>query len=1125
MTPLKGGANLPATVPTVQGTSDSRTPPIPSPPHRLLLLDTPVNDLFSPTAAVSFRNVDRIDAAPTSLKRQLSPSPTHGSSKRPRHESSHPSPSLVSRVMSLVTSPFKVKASSPARASASQGTSGSHPPPPPTVSSRRPAATPQPAQGTTVAETESNGVYTSYLLNLCGMVFDLTERVVICVECEYGYLLHTALTHAHEHHKWDGLSTVQKEELEQDLIMRGAAQEKADLGERKFGSPPVEGIKYVDGFACDQCRKGWMARGDAVGHCRGKHEGNNAFFTKCKIQSILHPQFKKGGIHWVRVVPGTSRDPADAFTAYQNTWAVEHRRRPNIIPGPVNNNGVALLAKLTGWLDHLAAYTQTEDDVEGLKSLTNVADLPRHPDFALLPKVIDEYSNQSCAMIHNMEAHMRYMLTESPRTKETDYFNLPSLPTRNRYRNTLTAFTFALLTSADTNKTQYRFPLADLQKSAVRNMQARFKANSNPVLTDRTEAAKALVKDLHSFLKVFLIGGQAEGPSKSKFDSVLECFQAVFAIGSRGTLCNPDKLSSLCSAMKFWTRLCIVFETDVRFEEAPGLNFEKVFTDLAMKNLNLTVQSEFVRLTTNAKLFATLVYNTVRPANMRVSPDYLNFTYDLATLHLPTLRVVVPTAVGELKMLLEKLEMGIKIPVTYPAVFKDDWTTEEAGDSFLRYNKFLDEDCPWIRGLFQSNAVGLASRSSDGSLRYDSDGKLLLDSHVVNNILNNDRAFVDLAMVLCYMTSSGARGEEFAEGRLENGDRPRSLLVDYDGEVTLATRRLKTETITKKTTFIPSVIPREISELLLKYLIVIRPGINELVRMHCGEVAAVRQAEFLWVSRGKVYDGDKLGELLESFTGDKLGVAFGRRSIRQVLTEVVRIYFNRNIFNENTESLNIHDARMGRSSQASHAHYGINESRHMASDRLLEYRAASLDLHQVMGLGDAGKRPLIPCRLQGPLYMAAAHPQPGVVAASGVSADECGTIIAAALRDSEARIRSIFREEVNTLQDEVSRLRDETSSHLTCLESAPTDFERLYARPLQRVPPHVGCPHDPHFGPLALPPHANFECVHAHFECARPLLTPGPLGTFVAAFPKPLMNPHSPSRRAQAALHFKRLPA
>jgi hypothetical protein len=160
-------------------------------------------------------------------------------------------------------------------------------------------------------------------------------------------------------------------------------------------------------------------------------------------------------------------------------------------------------------------------------------------------------------------------------TKETDYFNLPSLPTRNRYRNTLTALAFALLASADTNKTQYRFPLTDLQKSAVRNMQARFKANSKPVLTDRTEAAKALVKDLHSFLKVFLIGGQAEGPSKSKFDSVLECFQAVFAIKSGGILCNPDKLSSFCSAMKFWTRLCIVFEADERFEEAPGLDFEK----------------------------------------------------------------------------------------------------------------------------------------------------------------------------------------------------------------------------------------------------------------------------------------------------------------------------------------------------------------------------------------------------------------------------------------------------------------------------------------------------------------------------------------------------------------------
>lgn len=205
-------------------------------------------------------------------------------------------------------------------------------------------------------------------------------------------------------------------------------------------------------------------------------------------------------------------------------------------------------------------------------------------------------------------------------------------------------------------------------------------------------------------------------------------------------------------------------------------------------------------------------------------------------------------------------------------------------------------------------------------------------------------------------------------------------------------------------------------------------GIDELVRMHCGEVPAVRQAEFLWVSRGKVYDGDKLGNLLESFTGDKLGVAIGRQPWRQLMTEVMRVYFDRSIFNENTEGLNIHDARMGRSSQASHAHYGINESRHMSSDQLLEFRAASLELHQVMGLGDAGKRPLIPCRLQrAPLYMAAAHPQPGVVAASSVSADESGTLIVAALRDSEARIRSMFREEVSKLQDEIGKLRDEVS--------------------------------------------------------------------------------------------------
>ncbi|KAJ7246621.1 hypothetical protein C8J57DRAFT_1523323 [Mycena rebaudengoi] len=430
---------------------------------------SPANDSeslsLSPTA-VSFNDASPFDGV--RLRQDRSPSsPVHGGSgKRARLESPPCSP----RVASFMTTPSKGGADFPASGPTMQGmasgelgsTSGSHPPPPPSASSRRPSAPPpapappapppapappapppappppppQPTQGTTV----SNGVYTSDLLRRCGSVFDPDEGVVICLQCKSGYLLQTALIHARDKHKWPPLSTAEKKELEQDLIERGAAQKKADLRERKFRSLPVEGIASFDGFACDRCRKGWIARDDAVEHCKLEHDGNNAFFTECKVQSILKPKFRRGGVHWVRVVPGTSRDPADTHTAYQATWA----------------QGVALLAKLTGWLDHLALYIPTEDGVAGLKSLTDlVAGLPRHPDFALLPQVIDECSNRSCALVHDMEPHVRYMLTESPRTRETDYFNLPSVATRNRYRNTLTAFAFALLTSTDTDKTPY----------------------------------------------------------------------------------------------------------------------------------------------------------------------------------------------------------------------------------------------------------------------------------------------------------------------------------------------------------------------------------------------------------------------------------------------------------------------------------------------------------------------------------------------------------------------------------------------------------------------------------------------------------------------------------------------
>ncbi|KAJ7247714.1 hypothetical protein C8J57DRAFT_1240655 [Mycena rebaudengoi] len=60
----------------------------------------------------------------------------------------------------------------------------------------------------------------------------------------------------------------------------------------------------------------------------------------------------------------------------------------------------------------------------------------------------------------------------------------------------------------------------------------------------------------------------------------------------------------------------------------------------------------------------------------------------------------------------------------------------------------------WIEGPLQSETVGLSSKDFDGSVWKDTRGQILLNLHIVQNILDKDLAFLELAVVLCYMTAS-----------------------------------------------------------------------------------------------------------------------------------------------------------------------------------------------------------------------------------------------------------------------------------------------------------------------------------------------------------------------------------
>ncbi|KAJ6468746.1 hypothetical protein C8R45DRAFT_1167341 [Mycena sanguinolenta] len=987
---------------------------------------------------VGMANVEPIP----SLKRPHSPSDSHGSNKRSRVES--PRPSVISRFASLLASPFKSRAvttraasprASPAPAPTPTGTSGRVSALPAPVYTRTPASasaaastsalsgghisaplitSPAPALVTeycpaSPALREGN-VYRSKVLDKCNLVIHLTERVAICTKCKHGYLLDRVYPHYRETHK-QKLALDEQQELQQQLLANRVAKTPGELRVRQFGEAPIKDIAVADGFVCDPCTTAWKDNKAAVTHCNEKHGGDRSTLRECTVQSVLHPQWKTG-LRWVRVDPGMGHDRGGgslaAYSAFQATWGVKLRNKPIVIPGPLNDNGITLLADMTGWLIHLGPHIKTADGVAGLQFLTDTkVALKQQPPIIFAKEVIKAYIRQGADIVNGAEPHVRYLLRHCPRIENTQILRIPTSKTVNDYAQLLVTFMFALMMSIDTKKTKYRFPFTEAEQKSVSAMRKLLNTKSQN-RQPGPEVVQELVPHFHSCIKMFLM--KRDGPTalkSSRFASVVECFLAVFAIQTGGILCKAERLTTECAAIKFWIRLCVAFEANQLSKEENSPPFHELVEKLGMQHLNHAVHSEFVRVSDNGRLLATLVHSATHPANLHVTPDCLTFTYLKTRVHLPDLRDGMRNGVIKLQRLFDDLEMGIKVPLEFPQIWKDDWTTEAVGDSFMRYNKFFDEEFPWLRGLLKSREVNLVLLHGDGSPCYDQNGDVLFNSEVVNTIFQKHKLFLQLCMVLCWMTSSGSRGEEFVEYRVANGDRPRSLFVSPDGECTLSPRRIKTEGTTKQMSFIPSVVPPELAAILLRYLIVIRPV---RIRSRDGP-AAVHQAEFLWAFEGDVLTGDELGHLIEEFTQDECGGKANRSGWRQIITEVMRVYSKHKLADGEIEGVNIHDARMGRSSKTGHVHYGSKDT-NMATDELLNFRDASLDLHQILGLGPAGDLPLVPRRLQGQHYGAMAQPQPGVPGIGGPSLQEIAAVVVGALQDNSARIQHMIRQEV-----------------------------------------------------------------------------------------------------------------
>lgn len=160
------------------------------------------------------------------------------------------------------------------------------------------------------------------------------------------------------------------------------------------------------------------------------------------------------------------------------------------------------------------------------------------------------------------------------RNKSTPFFPIPSQETVDNYAQFLFIFTFALMTSIGNQKTEYRFPLTNEERTHILELRGSFDAESGK--QPRQQVVERLIPQFHNCIKPFLMlrKGLAD-LQESKYVSVLQCFFAVYALRPGGILCQPANMVTLISGIKFCMRLCIAFEAKSLSMAENGPGFEE----------------------------------------------------------------------------------------------------------------------------------------------------------------------------------------------------------------------------------------------------------------------------------------------------------------------------------------------------------------------------------------------------------------------------------------------------------------------------------------------------------------------------------------------------------------------
>lgn len=308
----------------------------------------------------------------------------------------------------------------------------------------------------------------------------------------------------------------------------------------------------------------------------------------------------------------------------------------------------------------------------------------------------------------------------------------------------------------------------------------------------------------------------------------------------------------------------------------------RALEDVATPSLSKKVVSPYNSTSDYQRFASALAMNTHTPPTTIVSDDGMTIKFRKHTFRVSEWRLGLQKLAKEIDKELADLCMGKDFGFKIPSEIVDDWTNTDRQYSFLGNATFIPDKRALLREMLQQ---------PDQQLAYADGSSLKFRSATIHKFLDKCHTLLLKLALYCFFTAGQTpRAAEFMDHKPSNSARPRTIFWNH-GSLWLVTRRTKTEAKTRKESFIPMKCHPHLTEVMLKYLSIIRPVEQELVQVLAGHSAGQLYKEFMWVKAGeRMPVSDFYQAVMDFHNGCMKATELGVQAYQQIGVEMVRIF-------------------------------------------------------------------------------------------------------------------------------------------------------------------------------------------------------------------------------------------